>query len=63
MFQNYKEEQLRSLQLDGFIGSVTLTSSGGFPSGNSLTEEFETQRQATEDRLRAEIALESTPKK
>jgi hypothetical protein len=63
MFHKRKEEQLRALQLDGFIGSVTLTSSGGHPSGNSLTEEFEAQRQAIEDRLRAEIALESTPKK
>jgi hypothetical protein len=63
MFRQQKEEQIRELQIDSFIGSVLLTSSGGHPSTNDKTSAFETQKQALEERLKADVALEPSQKK
>lgn len=63
MFRQQKEEQIRELQIDSFIGSLLLTSSGGYPFTNDQTALFETQKQALADRLNADVALESSRKK
>jgi len=63
MFRQPKEEQIRELQFDSFIGSVLLTSSGGYPASNDKTISFEAQKQVIENKLKAEVAQESSRKK
>lgn len=62
MFQTTKEEQLRELQFNKFIESVTLTSTGGHPPPNSNTAALEAEKQAVENRLKVEVAIESSKK-
>lgn len=63
MFQTTKEEQLRDLHIDNFINSVSLTSTGGYAPSNYNSTALEAEKQTVENRLKAEVAQESSKKK
>lgn len=63
MFHNKKEEQIRQLQIDGFIATVLITSSGGRTPNDRKMAALEATRKTVEDRFKAEIALESSKKR
>ena len=60
--QNNLEEIRQQIQLDTFIGAVCRTSSGGHPSSNRQTAQYESERQVYAKKVDAEIVRNASQK-